>query len=91
MGELRATKRKKNSRINIGHRDGNQNKTVIISLSISHVSILLLNGICWRLTQPNDRFGIIGEYIRKVFFIHIDKIGDFCVNLHYEYKEYEVV
>lgn len=26
-----------------------------------------------------------------LFFIYIDKIGEFYVNLHYEYKEYEVV
>lgn len=41
--------------------------------------------------QPPFPELVIGEDIRKVFFIHIDKIGDFCVNLHYEYKGYEVV
>ena len=45
MGELRTKERKKSGRIYIGHRDGNQNKTVIISLSISRVSALLLNSI----------------------------------------------
>ena len=36
---------------------GNRVKRVIISLPISCVSTLLLNGSCRRTTQPYDRFG----------------------------------
>ena len=58
MGELRTKERGNNDRAYIGLRDGKQDKTVIVSLSISHVSALLLNGLCWRPTQPNDPFGL---------------------------------
>ena len=49
MGELRNKERRKSDRAYIGHRAGKQNKTVILCLSISHVSALLLNGIHLRL------------------------------------------
>jgi hypothetical protein len=58
MGELRTKERRKSGRAYIGHHDGKQNKTVIISLPIPHVSVLLLNGFGRRPTQPNDLFGL---------------------------------
>jgi hypothetical protein len=45
MGELRAKERRKRGQAYIGHRNGKQNKTVIISLSISLVSDLLLSSL----------------------------------------------
>jgi hypothetical protein len=48
MGELRTKERKKSDRIHIGHRAGKRNKTVIIRLSIPHVTALPLNGFCRR-------------------------------------------
>ena len=57
---------------------------------ISKTSDLQIYTFFWKRQPPFPEL-VIGEDIRKVFFIHIDKIGDFCVNLHYEYKGYEVV
>ncbi len=45
MGELRTKERRKCNRTYIGLRGGQQNKTVIISLSVSHVSALLLESL----------------------------------------------
>ncbi len=38
-----------------------------------------------------DRTDKKNNFLRGFFFIYIDKIGEFYVNLQYEYKEYEVV
>ncbi len=48
MGELRTKERKKSDQIHIGHRAGKRNNTVIIRLSIPHVTALPLNGFCRR-------------------------------------------
>ena len=59
IGELRNKGRRKNDRIYIGHRAGKQNKTVIIKLSISHVSALLLNGLRRRSADIMTHLGLI--------------------------------
>ena len=58
MGELRTKERRKSDRTYIDHQDGKQDKTVIISLSTSYVTILPLNGLHWRTAYPDDRFGL---------------------------------
>ena len=50
MGELRTKEWRESGRAYIGRRGGKQNKTVIISLSIPHVTALPLNGSRQRLT-----------------------------------------
>jgi hypothetical protein len=57
MGELRNKERRKRGRVYIGHRDGKQDKTVIISLSISHVTVLLLNSLRGGLFNPMTDIG----------------------------------
>ena len=54
MGELRTKERRKSSRAHIGHQDGKEDMTVIISLSILHVSVLPLN--------PNRSLGFMSEW-----------------------------